>query len=273
MLHNLYQTALEQCSILPLDLSIVFGIILPLIFLAAFIDAIAGGGGLISLPAYLVAGFPPHIALANNKMSSCFGTLYSTIRYYKAGMIDVRVAVSSALVALLGSYIGTRIVLLVDPFFLYYLLAILLPLITIFVLINKNIGKTNNSHELPLKTKIFYAMIAGFVVGLYDGFFGPGAGAFLILIFTICMRYDFIVANGNTKVVNLASNIAALTAFISHGQVLFLIGIPAALIGILGNHLGSRYVIKKGNKLIRPIFIFVFILLFIKIIWDLFVKS
>ena len=244
-------------------------IILPIIFIAGFIDAIAGGGGMISLPAYLVAGLPPHIALANNKFSSCFGTLFSTARYFKHGMIDVKVAGISAVFALLGSYVGAKIVLLIDPFFLNYILVILLPLITIFSFFNKNLGQTNTSAEISFQKKIVISTIAGFVIGFYDGFFGPGTGAFLILIFTVLLKYDFTVANGNTKVINLASNIAALTAFIINGKVLFIIGIPAALAGIAGNLLGSKYVVKKGNKLIRPIFLIVFVLLFIKIVLDI----
>ncbi|MCL2065017.1 MAG: TSUP family transporter [Candidatus Cloacimonetes bacterium] len=244
-------------------------IILPLIFIAGFIDAIAGGGGLISLPAYLVAGLPTHLALANNKFSSCFGTFFSTARYLKHDMIDIKIAGISAIFALAGSYSGAKTVLLIDPFFLNYILVFLLPLITIFTFFNKNLGLTNTSSEISFQKKIIISILAGFVVGFYDGFFGPGTGAFLILIFTVLLKYDFQVANGNTKVINLASNIAALVAFIINGKVFFIIGIPAAIAGIAGNLLGSKYVIKKGNKLIRPIFLVVFLLLFIKILIDI----
>lgn len=243
-------------------------IILPLIFLAGMVDAIAGGGGLISVPAYLVAGLPPHLALGNNKMSSCCGTLFSAARYFKHGMIDIKVALISAVFALIGSNIGTRTVLSLNPFFLNYILIVLLPLITVFTYLNKNIGQHNTSHEISTVKKYILSVLAGLVIGFYDGFFGPGTGSFLILIFTILLQYDFTVANGNTKVINLASNIAALITFIVHGKVLFAIGIPAAVAGIAGNLIGSKYVIKKGNKLIRPIFLTVFFLLFIKILFD-----
>ena len=244
-------------------------IILPLVFLAGFIDSIAGGGGLISLPAYLVAGLPPHVALANNKMSSCFGTVFSTARYFKHGMIDVRVAVTGAIFALIGSNLGTMMVLRLDPFFLNYLLVVLLPIITVFSFLNKKLGKKNTSHEMSTFKKTLLSGIAGLVIGFYDGFFGPGTGTFLIFFFVLVLRYDFTVANGNTKVINLASNVASLATFILSGKVWFMIGVPAALAGIAGNLIGSRYVIKKGNKLIRPIFLLVFILLFLKILYDL----
>ena len=237
-----------------------------LIFIAGFIDSIAGGGGLISLPAYIIFGLPPHIALANNKFSSCFGTIFSTIRYYKHGFIDTKVAIISAFFALVGSYLGAKTVLFLDPFFLNYILIVLLPIIAIFTFFNKKLGMKNNSNEIVFRKKILISSLAGLIIGFYDGFFGPGTGAFLILIFTLLLKYDFAVANGNTKVINLASNIAAMITFIFHGKILFYIGIPCAVAGILGNLLGSKIVLIKGNKIIKPILLVVFLLLFIKVI-------
>ena len=245
-----------------------YSVILPLIFAAGFIDSIAGGGGLISLPAYLVAGLPPHTALANNKFSSVFGTLLSTIRYFKHGFIDIRVAFVSSIFALCGSYWGTKTVIKMTPFFLNYVLLILLPTITIFTLVKKEIGQQNFSHRLSWGNKIIIASLMGLIIGFYDGFFGPGTGTFLIFGFTLLLKYDFLTANGNTKVVNLASNIASVTTFLAQGKVILLLGIPAAFAGIAGNYFGSRYVIQKGNKLIRIIYLSVFIMLLIKILWD-----
>ncbi len=248
-------------------------IVLPIVFLAGAIDAIAGGGGLISVPGYLAAGLPPHLALGNNKFSSCFGTLFSTARYFKHGMIDVKVAVFSAVFALLGSFVGAKVVLMIKPDFLSYILAILLPVMTIFTLVNKNIGLVNSSHIYSNFKKILLSSIAGLVIGFYDGFFGPGTGSFLILFFTLVLHYDFVVANGNTKVINLASNIAAMTTFLINGKVILLLGIPAAIAGISGNMIGSKMVVKKGSKLIRPVFILVFIILFLKILLDILQKK
>ena len=246
----------------------VYFIVLPIVFLAGLIDSIAGGGGLISLPAYLIVGLPPHTALANNKMSSTFGTLITTLRYFQHGMIDVKISVISSVFAFVGSFLGTKIVLILEPFFLNYILIFLLPLMTIFTLINKNLGQVDTSKEIDLKYKFVLSIIAGLVIGFYDGFFGPGTGTFLIMIFVLMLKYDFVTANGNTKVINLATNIASLTAFIIGDKVLFIIGIPATLSGIAGNLIGSRYVIKKGNKIIRPIFLIVFVVLFLKILYD-----
>jgi uncharacterized protein len=248
-------------------------IILPFVFLGGLIDAIAGGGGLITVPAYLAAGLPPHFALANNKFSSCSGTIFATARYFRHGMIDVPVAITSAVLALLGSYLGTRTVLLLDPHFLHYLLIVLIPIITIFTLLNRNMGTHNTSGSLSLQRKLFLGALAGLSIGFYDGFFGPGTGTFLILFFTLLLQYDFVVANGNTKVVNLASNIAATVTFLVAHKIIFLLAIPAGLCGIAGNLAGSKMVVRKGSKIIRPIFIIALILLLGKIIYDLVMHS
>ena len=247
----------------------VFAIVIPSVFFAGIVDSIAGGGGLISLPAYVAAGLPPHFALGNNKFSSSIGTLFATLMYRKSRMIDMKVALTSAAFALGGSFLGTRVVLLLNPDFLRYVLVILVPIIAVYTLINKKFGEKNNSSEIKMKKKLFLSGIAGFGIGFYDGFFGPGTGSFLILFNALALKYDLATANGNTKVVNLASNIAAVTTFIIGGKVIFLIGIPAAVAGVLGNILGARIAITKGAKVIRPVFIFALALLMIKILWDI----
>jgi uncharacterized membrane protein YfcA len=245
-------------------------IILPSIFFAGFVDAIAGGGGILSVPAYMAAGLPPHYVLGNNKFSSAFGTLFTTLRYFKHGMIDLKVAVISAIGALVGSFLGSKTILILDPSVVRYLLVVMLPIIAFISIFNKNLGHIDTSHEHPSKRKFLIGIIIGLVMGFYDGFFGPGTGLFIILAYTLLIKYDFVVANANTKVVNLASNIAALITFLINGKVMFSIGIPAVICGIAGNYVGSKMVVKKGVKIIRPILIMVLIALFLKIIVDLF---
>ena len=236
-------------------------IIIPLIFFAGFIDAVAGGGGLISVPAYFAIGLPPHLALGNNKFSSAFGTLFSTSKYLHHKMIDLPIALTSAGFALVGATLGARTILLLRPDFLYYLLLVALPVITFFSVRKKSFG---TSHEFTMSRKTMYllAALAGLIIGFWDGFFGPGTGTFMIIIFTSVFGYQLAMANANTKVVNLASNLASLTVFIINGNVRYSLGIPAAVAGIMGNCLGSHLVVKKGNKFIRPVFFFVLILLF-----------
>jgi uncharacterized protein len=238
------------------------------IFIAGFIDSIAGGGGLISLPAYLSAGLPPHLALGTNKFSSTFGTFVAFSRFLKNGKISYKSALASVACALPGSYLGTRLTLLINEVYLRYILIILLPCIIVLVLVRKNFGDKDTSSSLSTIKIITLSAITGLVIGAYDGFFGPGTGTFLILIYTGIMGFNLTTASGNTKVVNLASNIAALATFIVMGKVIYLIGIPAAFAGILGNWIGSGLAIKNGAKVIRPIFLAVVILLFFKVLYD-----
>ncbi|MDD2424234.1 MAG: TSUP family transporter [Candidatus Cloacimonetes bacterium] len=256
---------------MPISLSIIdYAIILPFIFLAGFIDAIAGGGGLISLPAYWSAGIPPHMALGTNKFSSCSGTIFSTARFFHAKMIDVPVALIGAVMALAGSWLGASTALRISGEFLNYLLIILIPLITVVVLLRKNLGFSDTAHLLKLGFRLSLGALAGLIIGFYDGFFGPGTGTFLILIYSVLLHYDFVRANGNSKVVNLASNMAAVVTFAVHGQILYPIAIPAAVCGIAGNLLGSKMVVLRGNKIIRKVFILALILLLIRVLYNVF---
>jgi hypothetical protein len=244
-------------------------IVLPVIFLAGMVDSIAGGGGLLSVPAYLAAGLPPHHVLGTNKFSSSFGTFFATLRYHQHGLIDVPVALLSAFFALAGSFLGAHAVLLIDPAFLRYLLIVLIPALAVFTLANRSMGQTNHSLSQTRKRKYSLAALAALLIGFYDGFFGPGTGTFLILFYTLALKYDFVTANANTKVVNLASNVAALAAFVINGKIIYAIGVPAAAAGIAGNLLGARLVIRRGSAIIRPIFILALSLLFIKILVDM----
>ncbi|MBU4268920.1 MAG: TSUP family transporter [Acidobacteria bacterium] len=244
-------------------------IVLPVVFLAGLVDSIAGGGGLLSVPAYMAAGLPPHYVLGNNKFSSSFGTLCACLRYHQHGLIDVRVALLSAFFALIGSFLGTSTVLLLRPDFLRILLIILIPLVATLTLANRSLGRENRSQHQSRQRKYSLAALAALLIGFYDGFFGPGTGMFLIFFYTLVLKYDFVTANANTKVVNLASNVAAVITFIINGKIIYAIGIPAACAGVAGNLLGAKLVIKKGSAIIRPIFVFTLVLLFGKILFDL----
>lgn len=244
-------------------------ILLPLIFLAGLVDAIAGGGGLLSVPAYMATGIPPHFVLGNNKFSSVFGTMLSTIRYSRRKMPDYRIALPGALFALIGSHFGTKTVLLINPYFLNYVLIVLIPAITIFTIIRKDSGEIKQNRDHTKLQIMLIASAAGLIIGFYDGFFGPGTGSFLIFGYTVVLGCNYVGANANAKIVNLASNVAAVITFLLNGKVILAIGIPAALCGIAGNWLGSRMVIKNGNRIIRPIFLLVLTLLFIRIVYNL----
>lgn len=243
-------------------------IICPLVFIAGFIDAAAGGGGLVSLPAYIFAGVPIHMAYGTNKFANCIGTGVASAKFFKSGNIKLRPALISAAGALIGSWIGAQLVILLDEKYLKYSLMIILPVVAVFLLFNRNFGQDTDTKDLSIKKTYILSFIIGLIIGAYDGFFGPGTGTFLVLAFTSICGFSMITASGNAKVVNLASNLAALVVYISNGKVSLLIGIPAAICAVLGNYIGAHFAIKRGSNFIRPVIILVIVMLFSKVILD-----
>jgi uncharacterized membrane protein YfcA len=244
-----------------------FLIVCPLVFLAGFIDSIAGGGGLISLPAYLIAGVPVHFALGTNKLSSTMGAITASFRYYKNGFVDLFLAAPSILAALAGSALGTSLTLLINERYLQWLMLAVLPLTAFYVLRKKEFKPAGVSFSRN-KTILLSALIS-FVLGGYDGFFGPGTGTFLILFYTGLARIEGRAAAGNAKLVNLGSNASAMIVFLLHGRTLVPLGLCAGLFSIAGSYLGSGLVIKKGTGVLRLFILVVLALLLCKIGYDL----
>jgi len=247
-------------------------ILFPLIFLAGFVDSIAGGGGLISLPAYLFIGVPSHYALGTNKLSSTIGTIFSTLRYAHGRTIVYSIGIPSVVGSLIGSYIGSKLALFLSDDVLKLVLTFLIPIAAVIVFISRPKGNGEKKEEKTYrnaKTATISALI-GLAIGAYDGFFGPGTGTFLIIFYVSILSLDHVSASGTAKIVNLASNIGALVTFIAGGKVFYSLGLPAALFGIAGNWLGSGVALKRGAKVIKPVMLVVLVLLFIKIITDMF---
>ena len=244
-------------------------VVCPLVFLGGLVDAVAGGGGLITLPAYLLAGLPPHAAAATNKCGNVFGTILSTVRFFKSGDLHVPTAVMGALWALVGAWLGAKLNMLVPEQVLYCLMLIVVPVMAVFLLFKRDFGTEDRSHELGKLRLLLMSALIGLGVGAYDGFFGPGAGTFLMLAFTGLCRFDLLKASGNTKAANSASNLASLIAFALAGKVMWSVGLPAALCGIAGNYVGSGLALKKGAKIIRPMFFVVLALLLLRLVSDM----
>jgi len=239
----------------------------PLIFLSGFVDAIAGGGGIISLTSYLAVGLPAHLALGTNKFSAFLGTGISMGRFARKGHIRWDAAAVSFLGALGGSSLGATLSLYVSERVLVYIMLLVLPVIAALFLRGK--GFTVREASLPRLQTLALALLIGFALGGYDGFFGPGTGTFLIMAFTAILGFDVLTACGNAKAVNFASNIAAAITFILNGQVLYSLGIPCALCAIAGQYLGAGLAMKKGVGIVRPMVIVVIMLLLTKIVYDL----
>ena len=243
-----------------------FLIVCPFLFLAGFVDAIGGGGGLISLPAYLLAGLPPHTAIATNKMSSTCGTTVATVRMIKKGLVNFKLAIPSVVVAVLGSSIGAKLSLMVEDEIMMYVVVLILP-VCAFLVMNKKMFNDEGTKKVSMdKRTVLTALIAAFVIGMYDGFYGPGTGTFLIIAFTVFAKLNLTAANAQTKVINLTTNITALTIFFMNGEVLIPLGLVGAICNMIGGYLGVGMMLKNGSKIVRPSILFVLALLLIKVV-------
>ena len=252
------------------ELAHIWIIVCPLVFLGGFVDSVAGGGGLITLPAYLIAGLPAHMASGTNKCGNAFGTFLSTGRFLKRGDVHIPSAIAGAIGALAGAWVGARLNLIMPEQMLYYVMLAVVPVMAVFLIFKRDFGQEDRSGELSRGQLMAMAAGIGLVIGGYDGFFGPGAGTFLMLAFTGLCRFDLLTASGNTKVANSASNLASLVTFAIAGKVMWAVGIPAALCGIAGNYLGSSLALKGGARVIRPMFFVVLSLLLARLIYGLF---
>ena len=237
------------------------------VFVASFVDAIGGGGGIISVPIYLFAGLPTHFALGTNKMSSGIGTAASTFRYIKKGFVDWQLAIPSVVLAVFGAYIGTSLQLLADERILRYVLLLVLPLAAVVLFRKKSLPETRG--ELPIWKRRLIIWGSSLLIGTYDGFYGPGTGTFLLLAFCILGKLDVRTASGNVKLVNFSSNMGALATSLLAGKVLIGVGAVAACFSIAGHYLGAGLAIRNGTKIVRPVILTVIGLLMIRVVSEL----
>ena len=243
-----------------------FLIVCPMLFLAGLVDAIGGGGGLISLPAYLLAGVPVHHAIATNKLSSTCGTCLTTIQFIRKGLVNWHLTVPTIAAAIAGSSLGANASMAMEEGVMEAILFVVLP-VTAFIVLNPRIFHDNAEAELKLTRRTWVtALLSSLVVGLYDGFYGPGTGTFLIIAFTVFAKLSMRTANAQAKIINLTTNITSLTIFLLNGQVVFLLGIAAAVCNMAGNYIGAGLAATKGSRITRPIIILVLGLLFLKIL-------
>ncbi|MCC7431093.1 TSUP family transporter [bacterium] len=240
------------------------------VFFAGIIDAIAGGGGLITVPTYLAFGIPPHVTLGTNKLVSCSGTTFSVSRFIHSGLINWKVSVPAIIFSFIGSFIGTKVILLLNPKIVVYLLLIVVPL-TLFVTVKvRNFGETHHfSNHENIKGMFWKISLIGFVCGFYDGFYGPGTGTFLILGLTVLLHFNLKNASANAKIINYASNLAATISFVLAGNIDYRVAGFAILASVAGNWFGTGLALKKSVTIIKPVFKFVLVLLLFKCIYDL----
>lgn len=244
----------------------MFLIVCPMLFLAGLVDAIGGGGGLISLPAYLLAGLPVHQTIATNKLSSTCGTALATWRFLKEGLVNWKLAVPAIAIAMAGSTLGANLSMLVAEGVMEKVLFLVLPVVA-FVVLNPKIFRDRPGAEFRLTRRVWVTALAGsFLVGIYDGFYGPGTGTFLIIAFTVFAGLDMRGANAQAKIINLTTNITSLVIFLLNGQVLLPLGLAAAVCNMAGNYIGAGLALTRGSKITRPVILLVLALLFLKIL-------
>ena len=247
-----------------LDL-LTLGLLALAALLAGFIDAIAGGGGLITVPALLATGMPPTMALATNKLQGCFGSFSASVYYLRRGLIDWRNMKWAVVCTFVGSVLGTLLVQYIDASVLEKVLPFLLAVFALYFLFSPRIGDEDRQRRLGV---IPFALLVGTGVGFYDGFFGPGAGSFFALGFIALAGYSMGKATAHTKVLNFTSNSASVLFFILGGPVVWVAGLAMAGGQFLGARLGSNMVVTKGTRIIRPMLVTVSLIMSVRLLWQ-----
>lgn len=238
----------------------------PLVFVAGFVDSVAGGGGIISIPAYMLAGMPTYLTLGTNKLVACMGTALSSVKYFRSGRVVVKIAALAALGSLAGSFIGTNLALLIPERILRTVVLVALPLVALFLIRRREFGQNGSQRkQMPPVKETVLALGSGVCIGLYDGLVGPGTGTFFILAFTGVFGMDLLTSSGCAKISNLASNIMSTVIYLISGKIWFAVAVPAIVCCMLGNYAGARYAIRGGSGNVRKIMFLVLVLLFIKI--------
>ena len=242
-------------------------------FLAGFIDSIVGGGGLIQVPALLVTlpQYSVQMLLGTGKIPSFTGTMMSAFQYGKKVKFQWWWLLPASVAALTFSIIGSSLVSQLDSRTLKPLILVLLVLVAIYTFIKKDLGSIKTK-EISRSKSMSYGIIIGSILGLYDGFFGPGTGSFLVLAFISILGFDFLTSSAHAKIVNLFTNLGSIIIFGWHGNILLQYAIPMAIFNLAGSFIGSKMAILKGNGFVRIIFLLVIVLMILRYSYDIFFK-
>jgi uncharacterized membrane protein YfcA len=232
--------------------------------LAGFIDAIAGGGGLIVLPALLAAGVPPVAALATNKIQGSFGTASAAWSFWRAGRIDFKLLRWPIAATLVGAMLGAMTVTLIDSYWLLVALPVLLAAVALYFLLGPKASDEDSRARLSLAA---YTPVAG-CIGFYDGFFGPGTGSFFALSLVTLLGMGLTRATAHTKVLNFTSNVFSVIVLAIGGHVLWILGAAMAVGQVIGGRLGSQAAMRFGPKLIRPLLVVISLAIVLKLLSD-----
>ncbi len=238
-------------------------------FFAGIVDSITGGGGLITIPVMLAVGIPVHYITGTNQCSAWIGTGIAAYEYVKSGNVHLKSAMITLPFAMIGSYIGANLNLMVSDYYLKLFMIATVPILAIFVLANKKLGEDDHVDEKTTRFVVIWSAIIGFVLGGYQGFYGPGAGMFFMLAYAGVLKLNLVKATGNTRFVIAVASMTSVFAYMASDAVILNLTIAATIFNIAGSYLGALLAIKKGTEIIRPIMFCVVALLVVKIVVDL----
>jgi uncharacterized membrane protein YfcA len=243
-------------------------------FIAGFIDAVVGGGGLIQIPALLISlpKTPLPTIFGTNKIAALAGTSISALQYSKRIKFNYKLLITISICAGLASFLGAKVVSYINVNTLKPVILIVLIVIAIYTFLKKDLGSVQTK-KLFFDKQLIYGSLIGLIVGFYDGFFGPGTGSFFVLGFVVILGFEFVQASAYSKVINCMTNISALIVFIRQGNYLLELAIILSVCNITGNLVGSRLAIKKGNTFVRTIFLLIVTLMIFRYGYDIFIKK
>lgn len=234
-------------------------------FAAGFIDSIAGGGGLITVPALLIAGLTPVEALGTNKIQSVFGSGSAVLSYSRAGLVDLQTQYGIAVLSFIGAVLGALLATVLPTEILRTFLPILLIAIALYFAFRKGVGDADRDRRL---TPFLFGILIVPAIGFYDGVFGPGAGSFFMLAFVALAGFGILKATAHTKLLNFASNAGGLVGFAIFGAIAWKVGIAMGIAQFIGARLGSGLAMKNGANLIKPLLVIVCLLLALRLLTD-----
>lgn len=246
-----------------------YGLLWAAAVVAGFVDSIAGGGGIITVPALLAVGLDPHLALGTNKLQASFGSCAASLHYTRGSLVDPRQTVEGILFTAFGAAAGTIAIQMIHAPYLKLLLPVLLVGIFVYMLVLPDAGRLDSR---PVVHPFLFYLTAGLGIGFYDGFFGPGTGSFWTVAFVVFMGQNLKKATAHTKVMNATSNLVSLAAFLVGGKVLLLLGVLMGTGQLIGATLGSYLVIKKGTRFVRVFFLCVVALTIARVIHSTYFK-
>ncbi len=233
-------------------------------FFSGFVDSIAGGGGLISVPVLMATGMPPQVVLGTNKLQSSFGALSSAYNYSQKGVVNIRECIPGIIFTIIGASAGAIAVQLMNPDIIRQLVPFLLIPVFVYTVFS---GSLDTGKEAKLSPNLFF-FIAGLSIGFYDGFFGPGTGSFWAAGLVFFLGMELTHATGTTKVMNFTSNVVALLLFLIGGNVNFQAGFVMAAGSVIGARAGSSMAVKKGSRFIRPVFVTIVLITIVRLFYQ-----